>query len=477
MAYEIGTASGHLDLLDKLKTFLSTNAELVAAGQNWEVLRYGKGVAKTWPYSRIACGNAASLLSYTTTYKDALPSWFPAASQSLVQFTGTLNVTEAGSHTFSLDGIGSADILIDDTLVVSRYGTTSMVNNFTSSVGSVTLAVGAHTFKVRCLLNTSTYFGISVGMKTPSGSIGLMDTATYVPDLAVTVASCYQSAPTLKADMDTICTQMSLCLRGKGSGGTDNIYVNIFTSQWASSDYYNWSMSGATNFDANLKSLDQEGTCTAGVSGGGIQLWNGSIPYWFIANGRRFIVIAKVSTIYASLYGGFLLPYALPSEYPYPMFLGGSTHIPTVKWSTQNGVYGGYDGFWDSGAPSGAVFRDPYGNWLRIANRNSSSSGGEVDSTYPAETHPYFGNPGWRPSPDGSYVLSPVVVSTAYGRTGLPTTTNGTGIVAGELDGVYHVSGFNNAVENIITVGGVDHLVVQSTYKNGYNGFAAIALK
>ena len=39
MAYEIGTATGVEDLLAKITTFLTTNATLVAANQDWEVLR------------------------------------------------------------------------------------------------------------------------------------------------------------------------------------------------------------------------------------------------------------------------------------------------------------------------------------------------------------------------------------------------------------------------------------------------------
>lgn len=40
MAYEIGTATDYKDLLNKLKVFVSTNAALVAAGQQWTVLRH-----------------------------------------------------------------------------------------------------------------------------------------------------------------------------------------------------------------------------------------------------------------------------------------------------------------------------------------------------------------------------------------------------------------------------------------------------
>ncbi|MCA1806445.1 MAG: hypothetical protein LC687_01065 [Actinobacteria bacterium] len=39
MAVEIGTATDYLDLLGKLKTFITTNGDLVAAGQEWVTLR------------------------------------------------------------------------------------------------------------------------------------------------------------------------------------------------------------------------------------------------------------------------------------------------------------------------------------------------------------------------------------------------------------------------------------------------------
>ncbi|NYZ69106.1 hypothetical protein H0A36_24095 [Endozoicomonas sp. SM1973] len=38
MAVEIGTADNYLDLLEKLKVFLTTNEKLVSTGQQWEIL-------------------------------------------------------------------------------------------------------------------------------------------------------------------------------------------------------------------------------------------------------------------------------------------------------------------------------------------------------------------------------------------------------------------------------------------------------
>ena len=64
-----------------------------------------------------------------------------------------------------------------------------------------------------------------------------------------------------------------------------------------------------------------------------------------------------------------------------------------------------------------------------------------------------------RECPDGSYPLLPFILA------GL-----------GEMEGCYCVPGYANAVENIISVGGVDHLVVQDVFRTGYSDYWALKL-
>jgi len=58
-------------------------------------------------------------------------------------------------------------------------------------------------------------------------------------------------------------------------------------------------------------------------------LYNNPIPYWFFGNGRRFVVVAKVGSVYETCYMGFILPFGLPTQFPYPMVIGGSA-CPTA---------------------------------------------------------------------------------------------------------------------------------------------------
>ena len=47
-----------------------------------------------------------------------------------------------------------------------------------------------------------------------------------------------------------------------------------------------------------------------------------SIPYWFLADGRRVIIVAKITTVYEHAYLGFLDAYATPGEWTYPLVVG-----------------------------------------------------------------------------------------------------------------------------------------------------------
>jgi hypothetical protein len=46
----------------------------------------------------------------------------------------------------------------------------------------------------------------------------------------------------------------------------------------------------------------------------------------------------------------------------------------------------------------------------------------------------------------------------------------------GALDGVYHITGFNNTVENTITIGGVVYVVIQDVYRTGFPDYYALRM-
>ena len=86
-------------------------------------------------------------------------------------------------------------------------------------------------------------------------------------------------------------------LRGPGLSGTDEIYTQIRAYSRQSVDLYNWMMTGSTNFDTNAAWELQPGFGKRGTSYVNYYtLSSGTIDYHFIANGRRWMIIAQIGS-------------------------------------------------------------------------------------------------------------------------------------------------------------------------------------
>ena len=122
-----------------------------------------------------------------------------------------------------------------------------------------------------------------------------------------------------------------------GNGGLDAIIVGAKLFSDAGADFWNWRLGGFTAYNGSLPFNKQPGypggvgqTLPSPV----LTLWNSTIPFWFIANGRRAIVIAKISTVYVAAYLGFLSPYMAPGSFSYPLIVGGNlAHSNPEPWS------------------------------------------------------------------------------------------------------------------------------------------------
>jgi hypothetical protein len=199
-------------------------------------------------------------------------------------------------------------------------------------------------------------------------------------------------------------------------------------------------------------------------------VWNTSMPFWFIANGQRCIVVTKVSTVYTASYFGKFLPYGAPGEYPQPYYLA----MPTTgnnRWSSTNEST---RNFFDPG--SGGIFLTPTASWLSVSNFLESSSTETPQSS--RNLFPFHADVGavgnqtrdlyraLRENLDGSYNLRPLVILSST-----PTTD-----VFGELDSAYAINAFSAASEDIIEIGGDDYLVVQNIFRTARYYYGAIKL-
>lgn len=274
-------------------------------------------------------------------------------------------------------------------------------------------------------------------------------------------------------------------LRGKGLANTENIYLGIKFIPDALNDRYEIRLTGLTGVIPSALAFDQHvNPCFDPVR---IFLANQPMQYWFMANGRRFMAVVKVATVYQSLYAGFFLPYSPPNNYSYPLFIGGSAGVtgtgqaldwrdvtaahslfPLASYSTLTAAH-----------ESSAKMLDPNGQWLRCTGAASATlsnigmapaeqfSGFTLDKTSVSDSYGYGNIRSRIEAGLGGFILHPVSM----------VQTSPSDQSFGFLQGVYLVSGASNSSENIVTVSGVQHLVVQNVFRSGIDQFIAIALE
>ena len=238
------------------------------------------------------------------------------------------------------------------------------------------------------------------------------------------------------------------------------------------------------------------------------------MDYWFVANGRRFVVVVKISTIYQAGYAGLFMPYARPTAYPAPLFIGGTrgqgrgTNSNTIVDSWRAGTHGRYRHFTQpvsetsatTGFASPAYMLDPSGQWgecgtltgqdvafslpyirmgpknfpARVAGLTAGPAGdGQVNSggSWTARLGYRSFQENMVAGLNGDYSLTPLTLSSGGYANAQAAVTYGV------LDGCFLIPGEGNVAENIVTMGGVDHLVVANVQHTSTDEYWALALE
>lgn len=276
-------------------------------------------------------------------------------------------------------------------------------------------------------------------------------------------------------------------LRGPGLSTQDQVYVGLrlfenFVADnfWIEAVGMTGILPGVNRFDHHISVTPKKVRIFADV---------GPMTYWFVANGRRIIVVVKISTIFQSLYAGLFLPYGTPVSYPYPLFVGGSAGELTsqggpVSWRSTDVNHRHFVTPHQNASSSatrnpGAWLLDAAGQWLTVAS-------GAVGDAGQASVAPEWGFSAFGFAPNnsskfgedfirermttcfgGEYAINPIHLVQA-------SPVNQT---FGILDGAFRCQGNANSSENIITLGGADHLVVQNVFRTGIGHYWALALE
>ena len=234
-----------------------------------------------------------------------------------------------------------------------------------------------------------------------------------------------------------------LIVKGTGLSASDEIYVGMQRYASSTSDWFNWMVQGQIGYVSGNTFGAQPGASPAK----GLPLWDQSIPYWFVASGRRFIVVAKISTVYEVMYAGLALPYATPAQYPYPIMVGTTLAAATgTRWSDTSA---GHSAF--THTPGSLALRNVSGTWLTPDLHPTNPGAGAALYNY-------------RPAPGDSYPLLPIELND-----GGPNRY-------AYLDSVYFVPGFSAAVEDVVSISGTDYLMVKNVFRNGVRDYFAVRL-
>lgn len=239
---------------------------------------------------------------------------------------------------------------------------------------------------------------------------------------------------------DTVSVNRELILKGTGLSGTEEIFVGFRTYQDASADYYNLLAGTFTGYVAGNSFDTQPGARLSGVPA-----HNNRIDYWLTLNGQRIAFAMKVGTpVYETCYVGKALPYARPSQYPYPVVCGGMlTGAAATRFSDTNHSI-------------------PYkGNRANMALR--SNDNWVQPYCYPWGNNALTGANQLRDTTN-MYQLLPVEMH------------DNSGNLWGALDGIFFITGFNNAVENTLVIGGITYMVIQDVARTGFTDYYAMRM-
>ena len=269
-------------------------------------------------------------------------------------------------------------------------------------------------------------------------------------------------------------------LQGTGLSGTENIYISLELYENTVDDYYNIKIVGSDGYSSINTSENQPNACPAVYCAS----LDTSVTYWFFVSGRRFIIVNKVSTTYHSLYAGFMLPYATPSQYPNPVIVAGSMGRSYYRWSEtdieDDFTHANYIGNVADPARDTMYLRHPGGSWEGISNVmyvGTDAFSYFITSPYAENEVTFLSDRAIRRTisdPLGNYPLTPITIIKHKGENAqlsLDSTNLG---LYGEIDGVFQVAGFSNAAENTVTVGADTYIVFQDVYRTDNDDYFAI---
>lgn len=187
---------------------------------------------------------------------------------------------------------------------------------------------------------------------------------------------------------------------------------------------------------------------------------SGAVKVWTVVSSRRLCGVIKSGSAYYSFYAGLLLPFGPSGVYGFPCFIGGSGEIGGSKESAYPFMSGG-----NQYSPKVCL---PSGAWQIVGGNSGGGSSFTIDFPYSysyAFIHPFDGKfHRLRSKIDGGAVVFPALVVSSGRATDADSLNADDGAWLGYLEGIVAVPQ-GRAAESLITVDGLDYLVVPNVGK------------
>lgn len=234
-------------------------------------------------------------------------------------------------------------------------------------------------------------------------------------------------------------------LQGVGYTGTDEIFVGLKSYD----GNYGIKVQGSTTFTGGYSFEDQVGASISYVP-----MLETTLDYWLISTDQHIKGIIKSGAVYTGFYIGYLDSNATTSQWSYPLVSGGTANSEIRYTDPSNTTL---SMFWLSSASAASnvakiqIFdgtewlpKSFYGLSMLVWPHN----GGVIPSLF---------------NEDGSVVKFPATPIMYSSNSNPPTASQGR--VAGELEGVHHISSIGSTVttESLLIDGNNSYIITQDT--------------
>jgi hypothetical protein len=465
MAYETGLADGHDDLFHKILMFLTTNTDLVTAGQEYEITdgRASDQVANyidSTGYSESGLVKFGKSVALGSDDQFSMPNggmgWNCFINDAPNSYIGVEFATATAPTSYRIRGLGWTTTDVSDRCPLSWILEYSDDGSAWSTQETITGQNSWSNYEEKTFTisgSPTAHLYWRVRFTDNNGHATLLSIATLRFYNASVEWISYRHSPEVQ-------------LKSTGLSGTTDSFFGMRLYDDSVNDTYNIAINGFTGRNVEVDFDNQPQKITDDV---GFLLSNTQIRYWIVGNGERFQIVVNVSTIYSHMYIGRTKAYAFPNQYPYPMLISGSSNDITRRWSdaTPNHTC------LPTPTRRSCYLYTPFNTWQQVSNKyGETSEGWESNNSsyyYVSITSPIgltyylskFTN--IQKNPDDSYTIVPLDIEGLDG-------------VYSHIDGLFWVTGDSNSSENIITINSVDYLVFQRINRTTFMDYAAMRL-